>query len=60
MVMRDAPNGVRVGGLFDGAEVEIIGGPVEIEATIWMQIRTRDGIEGWVLSGFLATATPAP
>ncbi len=60
VVMRDAPNGVRVGGLFDGAEVEIIGGPVEIEATIWMQIRTRDGIEGWVLSGFLATATPAP
>lgn len=60
VVMRDAPNGVRVGGLFDGAEVEIIGGPIEIESSIWMQIRTREGNEGWVLTGFLATVTPAP
>ena len=57
-MLRDAPNGNPLRGLFDGVEVEIIGGPLRIEDETWWQVRTSEGEEGWVLSNFIATVTP--
>jgi hypothetical protein len=58
VMLRDGPNGPALGGLFDGTQVEVIGGPVLVEGVSWWQVKTRDGVVGWVLSQFLATATP--
>lgn len=57
---RETPNGVSIGGLLDGAQIEVIGGPVEEGGEVWLQIRTADGEEGWLLAGFVATVTPGP
>ena len=58
VMLRDAPNGNPLRGLFDGVEVEIIGGPLRIEDETWWHVRTSEGEEGWVLSNFIATVTP--
>jgi uncharacterized membrane protein len=60
VVIRDAPNGARIGGLLDGDEVELIGGPLQVEGLIWWQVRTEAGEEVWMTGTFLATATPGP
>jgi hypothetical protein len=60
VVFRDEPNGVSLGGLLDGAQLEVIGGPTEVNGQQWWQIRTEDGQEGWLLSTYLATQTPTP
>jgi hypothetical protein len=58
VVFRDEPNGVSLGGLLDGASLEIIGGPQEVNGQVWWQIRTESGEEGWLLTTYLATQTP--
>jgi hypothetical protein len=58
VMLRESPNGVPLGGLFDNTQVQVIGGPLLIENAVWWQIRTRSGEEGWILGEFLATATP--
>jgi hypothetical protein len=58
VVFRDEPNGVSLGGLLDGAQVEIIGGPETVNGQLWWQVRTEEGLEGWLLSTYLATQTP--
>lgn len=60
VVIRESPNGARIGGLLDGDEVELIGGPLQVEGLLWWQIRTGEGVEAWMTSTFLATATPGP
>jgi hypothetical protein len=60
VMLRESPNGPSLGGLFDGAQVEVIGGPLLIEGAYWWEVRTSTGDEGWVLGDFLATATPEP
>jgi uncharacterized membrane protein len=60
VVIRESPNGVRIGGLLDGDEVELIGGPLQAEGLIWWQILTDEGEEAWMTGTFLATATPGP
>jgi len=57
VMLRDAPNGSPIRGLFEGVEVEIIGGPLQIEDETWWQVRTSEDEEGWVLSSFIVTAT---
>ncbi|MGA9531555.1 MAG: SH3 domain-containing protein, partial [Anaerolineales bacterium] len=57
---RQSPNGATIGGLLDGAQLELIGGPEVVEGQTWWQIRTADGEEGWLLAAYLATATPIP
>lgn len=58
VMLREAPNGNPIRGLFEGVEVEIIGGPLLIEDETWWQVRTSEDEEGWVLSSFIVTATP--
>lgn len=58
VILREYPNGPSLGGLFDDAIVDVIGGPVQVEEVSWWKVRTRLGEEGWVLGNFLATATP--
>ncbi|MFP3854169.1 MAG: DUF389 domain-containing protein [Anaerolineales bacterium] len=60
VVFREEPNGVSLGGLLDGAAVEVIGGPLDINGQQWWQIRTEQGEEGWLLVAYLATITPTP
>jgi len=60
VILRDAPNGNLVAGLFHGQPLEIIGGPQRLGEQIWWQVRTSDGREGWMLGTYLATLTPTP
>ena len=46
----DAP---LVGVIPNGAVVEILAGPVNINYSKWYQIRTQTGVEGWTLSSAL-------
>lgn len=57
---RESPNGTSIGGLLDGAQLELIGGPETVGGQTWYQIRTADGEEGWLLASYVATATPLP
>jgi hypothetical protein len=59
-MLRDTPNGEPVRGLFEGIEVDVIGGPLQIGEDLWVQVRTPQNEEGWVLLSFLATVTPPP
>jgi hypothetical protein len=60
VMLRESPNGPPLGGLFDDTRVQVIGGPLLIENTVWWQIRTQSGEEGWILGEFLVTNTPEP
>jgi hypothetical protein len=60
VMLRESPNGPSLGGLFDGTQVEVIGGPLLIEGSYWWEVHTRTGDEGWILGNFLATATSEP
>ena len=60
VILRDAPNGNLVAGLFHGQPLEIIGGPQRLGEQIWWQVRTSDGREGWMIGTYLATVTPTP
>jgi hypothetical protein len=59
-LLRDAPNGQPLGGLIEGSPVLVLGGPEIVGGQAWWNIRTADGLEGWVLGTFLATLTPTP
>jgi hypothetical protein len=59
-LLRDAPNGEALGGLIEGSTVLVLGGPQLVGGQAWWNIRTSDGLEGWVLGTFLATVTPTP
>ncbi len=41
----------RVGVLLQNQEVDILGGPEEADGYRWWQIRTEEGISGWVAEG---------
>jgi hypothetical protein len=58
--LRAEPNGSTVGGLLDGQSVAVIGGPMFVRGDLWWQVRTSDGVEGWVLATYLSTVTPVP
>jgi hypothetical protein len=58
VMLRESPNGPSLGGLFDGTRLEIIGGPIELEGSVWWQVRIPSGQEGWVLGDYLSTPTP--
>ncbi|MGA9191723.1 MAG: SH3 domain-containing protein, partial [Anaerolineales bacterium] len=49
-----------VGGLLDGAQVEILSGPVDYNGDLWWQIRTTDGEVGWILAGYVQQVTGTP
>jgi hypothetical protein len=58
--LRDAPNGLPIGGLLEGTQLDLLSGPAQIDGQSWWQVRTPDGQVGWVLSGYVATVTPTP
>ncbi len=60
VMLRESPNGPPLGGLFDGTQVQVIGGPLLIENAVWWQVRIGSGEEGWILGEFLVTSTPEP
>jgi uncharacterized protein YgiM (DUF1202 family) len=61
-VIREAPgfDAVVVGYAYDGDLVEILGQPIQEGDTVWYQVRTGTGVEGWIVSGLIVTATPGP
>lgn len=59
--VRDEPNGTVLTSLFNGSLVQVISEPVRGQGTtLWVQVRTDSGLEGWMVQALLATATPAP
>jgi hypothetical protein len=60
VILRDAPNGNLVAGVFHGMDLEVIGGPQSEGEQVWWQVRTSTGQEGWMLGTYMATVTPTP
>jgi hypothetical protein len=60
VILRDAPNGNLVAGVFHGMPLELIGGPLRVGEQLWWQVRTGTGQEGWIVGTFVATVTPTP
>jgi len=58
VILRDAPNGNLVAGVFHGMDLEVIGGPQSEGEQVWWQVRTSTGQEGWMLGTYMATVTP--
>jgi len=55
----------KVGGkimtsLLNGTLVEVLPGTARDGNVLWAQVRTDDGVEGWIVQSLLVTATPVP
>jgi len=60
-LLRDEPDGKIISSILNGGMVQVISDPVRGNTTtIWVQVRTEDGLIGWIVQSLLATATPAP
>ncbi|GAP11511.1 predicted membrane protein [Bellilinea caldifistulae] len=60
-IVREEPGGRALTSLLNGSLVQVISEPVRGEgSTIWVQVRTENGLVGWMVQALLATATPAP
>lgn len=60
-LLRDEPDGKILSSILNGNMLEVISDPVRgSSGTIWVKVRTENGLEGWVVQNLLATATPAP
>jgi hypothetical protein len=60
-IVREEPDGKAVTSLLNGSLVQVISDPVRGNGnTLWVQVRTEKGLEGWMVQALLATATPAP
>ncbi len=59
--IRAEPGGTILTSLLNGSPVMVISEPMRVEGgAIWVQVRTQNGVEGWILQSLLATATPSP
>ena len=59
-LLRDEPDGKIISSILNGGMVQVISDPVRGKTTtIWVQVRTEDGLVGWIVQALLATATPA-
>lgn len=59
--IRAEPGGKILTSLLNGSPVEVVSEPVRVEGgAIWVQVRTENGVVGWILQSLLATATPSP
>jgi hypothetical protein len=58
--LRDAPglSGIKIASLQEGDTVEVLGPPVEKDGTLWIPVRTAEGISGWMALEYCATVTP--
>lgn len=58
--LRDKPDGKIMTSILNGNMLQVISEPVYgNNGVIWVQIRTEDGFEGWIVQSLLATATPS-
>ena len=46
--------------LLNGTLVQVLPDTSTDGGTLWVKIRTNDGLEGWIVQGLLVTATPVP
>ena len=46
--------------LLNGSLVEVLPGTARDGNVLWAQIRTNDGLQGWIVQSLLVTATPVP
>jgi hypothetical protein len=60
VILRDAPQGNLIAGVFHGMPLEIIGGPQRVGEEVWWQVRLASGQEGWIMAAYVATLTPTP
>lgn len=62
VLVRSSPAGRVVDYLKEGELVEVVGGPVEQDGVVWIEIITARAIRGWVRQDLLAdpNATPNP
>ena len=58
--LRDAPEGTIIATLPDGALLEILPDTQLINGTNWINVRTEDGLEGWIIEAIIALTTPTP
>jgi uncharacterized protein YgiM (DUF1202 family) len=58
--LRDQPDGKIITSILNGSMLEVISEPVVgARGVIWVQVRTEDGLEAWIVQNLLATATPS-
>lgn len=46
--------------LLNGTLVQVLPATAQDSGMIWVEVKTSDGREGWIVQGLLVTATPAP
>jgi hypothetical protein len=46
--------------MLNGYMVEVLPEVQQEGTSVWVRVRCQDGVEGWIIRGLLATATPAP
>lgn len=59
-LLRAEPGGTVLRSYFDGTLIEVLPETETVDGVVWVRVRTPDGLEGWMVQGLLATATPAP
>ena len=52
----DPPKGRQVAGLRDGTVLQVLEHQQQGDGSEWLQVRTPDGIEGWIYSRLVASA----
>ncbi len=56
--LRDAPGGRVIGGLLDGAQVQVLQGRVLQDGIVWVEIKDETGLVGWISEELLIYNTP--
>ena len=59
VVVRNSPNGSRVGTQPNGALGTVVGGPVSANGNVWWQLNYDTGADGWGAQPYLAPSTIA-
>lgn len=58
--LRAKPGGETIGFLSNGTLIILLPETEEIEGTIWVKVRTYQGLEGWMLASLIQQLTPTP
>jgi hypothetical protein len=59
-VLRAEPGGKVLRSYFNGTLMQVLPEIVQENGISWVHVLAPDGLEGWMVQGLLATATPAP
>ena len=58
--LRNEPEGDLIKVLLDGTRLEVLKEEKLSDGTIWLAVRTDDGVEGWIVKSAASTVTPTP